>query len=84
MLHHLHRSYISYTVNIDYLLVFKGPSQEDQVLCKRGRGARSYPKLEPKHPAVSPLRHSGLGTGSEREEALLPVNASVYVELPDC
>lgn len=82
MLHHLHCSYISYTVYIDYLLVFKGPSQEDQVLCEQGRGVQSYPRLEPKQPAVSPLHCGGLDTASEREGTLLPVNTHVYVELP--
>lgn len=62
--------------------MFKGASQEDQVACKQERGVQSYPRLERKHTEVSLIHCSGLGTASERGEALLPANAGVYIELP--
>lgn len=65
-------------------MAFKGASQEDQVVCKQGRGAQSYHRFEPKHTEVSLLYCSGLGTGSERGEALLTANASMSMEMLVC
>ncbi|EOA93379.1 hypothetical protein Anapl_10770 [Anas platyrhynchos] len=57
------------------ITLFKEPGQEGWVLCKQGRGAQSYPWLEPKHAEGSPLCCSGLDMGPEGEKPLSPVNA---------
>lgn len=72
---------VTYIANVDYFVVFKEPGQEGWVLCKQGRGAQSYPSLEPKHAEGSPLCCSGLDMGPEGEKPLSPVNAGVYVGL---
>jgi len=79
MLHHLHHSYISYAVNIDNLLVFKGSSQD--IVQTRERSA-VLSQVRAKTPCSQPSPLWWLVTGSEGEETLLPVNAGVYAELP--